>query len=80
MQGVFLRKNVIEIAGRALKTNIRSLAPRVLPWIEQVGKTTSTFLLAPFPLPPMTLQRRVLCSCKISMKSVVWKQELLVSL
>lgn len=36
VQGVFLRKNVIEIAGRALKTNIRSLAPRVLPWIEQL--------------------------------------------
>ena len=37
MQGVFLRKNVIEIAGRALNTNIRALAPRVLPWIEQAA-------------------------------------------
>ena len=37
VQGVFLRKNVIEIAARALKTNIRCLAPKVLPWLELVS-------------------------------------------
>lgn len=35
-QGVFLRKNVIEVAGRALRTNITHLAPRILPWMELV--------------------------------------------
>lgn len=33
-QGVFLRKNVIQVAGRALKANITALAPRVLPYAE----------------------------------------------
>lgn len=36
VQGVFLRKNVIEVAGRALSHNIRELAPRVLPYMELV--------------------------------------------
>lgn len=36
LKGVFLRKNVIEVAGRALKTNITALAPRVLPWSQLV--------------------------------------------
>ena len=36
-QGVFLRKNVIEVAGRALKTNITALAPRILPYSELVN-------------------------------------------
>ena len=37
VQGVFLKKNVIEIAGRALKTNIIALAPKVLPWSQLVS-------------------------------------------
>ena len=36
-QGVFLRKNVIEVAGRALRHNITALAPRILPYSELVG-------------------------------------------
>ena len=32
--GVFLRKNVVAVAGRALKANITSLGPKVLPWGE----------------------------------------------
>ena len=32
--GVFLRKNVIETAGAALRANLTRLAPRVLPWSE----------------------------------------------
>ena len=38
LKGVFLRKNVIEVAGRALKTNITALAPRVLPWSQLVSQ------------------------------------------
>ena len=37
IQGVFLRKNVIEVAGRSLKINISALAPRVLPIMELVS-------------------------------------------
>ena len=40
--GVFLRKNVIEVAGRALKTNLRALAPRVLPYSELVNARLQT--------------------------------------
>ena len=40
IQGVFLRKNVIEVAGRALNTNIRRLAPKILPWTELVSSWT----------------------------------------
>ena len=36
LQGVFLKKNVIQVAGRALNLNIRELAPQVLPWLELV--------------------------------------------
>ena len=36
VQGVFLKKNVIEVAGRSLKMNISALAPRVLPIMELV--------------------------------------------
>lgn len=32
--GVFLRKNVIETAGAALRANLTRIAPRVLPWTE----------------------------------------------
>ena len=34
IMGVFLRKNVVEVAGRALKANITALGPRVLPVTE----------------------------------------------
>lgn len=47
LKGVFLRKNVIEVAGRALKTNITALAPRVLPWsqlVRQLASSTPGFL------------------------------------
>jgi 3-ketoacyl-CoA synthase len=36
VMGVFLRKNVVAVAGRALKANITRLAPLVLPWSELV--------------------------------------------
>jgi len=36
VMGVFLRKNVVAVAGRALKANITRLAPMVLPWSELV--------------------------------------------
>ena len=34
--GVFLRRNVVRVAGRAMAKNIRTLAPLVLPYSEQV--------------------------------------------
>jgi FAE1/Type III polyketide synthase-like protein len=34
--GVFLRKTVIAVAGKALKKNIRQLGPKVLPLGELV--------------------------------------------
>lgn len=37
-RGVFLRKNVVEVAGRALKRHISALAPRVLPYSELVRR------------------------------------------
>ena len=36
IQGVFLKKNVIEVSGRALALNLKTLVPRVLPWLELV--------------------------------------------
>ena len=36
-QGVFLRKNVIAVAGRSLKANLTSLGMRVLPFSELVS-------------------------------------------
>jgi 3-ketoacyl-CoA synthase len=36
IMGVFLRKNVVEVAGRSLKENVTRLAPRVLPWSELI--------------------------------------------
>ena len=36
-QGVFLRKNVIAVAGRSLKANLTSLGMRVLPYSELVS-------------------------------------------
>lgn len=48
VKGVFLRKNVIEVAGRALKTNITALAPRVLPWSQLVRLKTLHFFPKPF--------------------------------
>ena len=36
LPGVFLRKNVIEVAGLTLRENLKALAPRVLPFSELV--------------------------------------------
>ena len=36
--GVFLRKNVIEVSGIALRANLSQLAPRVLPFYELVSR------------------------------------------
>ena len=36
VMGVFLRKNVVEVAGKALKENITALGPRVLPITELI--------------------------------------------
>lgn len=44
--GVFLRKTVIATAGKALKRNLRDLAPKVLPWTELVRPSRQSF--APF--------------------------------
>ena len=46
-QGVFLRKNVIAVAGRALKTNITSLAPRVFPIYELVCTSNMHAIFSP---------------------------------
>lgn len=35
--GILMQKHVVEVAGRALKTNIAALAPRVLPYTELVS-------------------------------------------
>ena len=53
-QGVFLRKNVIEVAGRALKANISALAPSVLSYSELVGALptyATEVLTSPEPCP-----------------------------
>ena len=42
IQGVFLRRNVVNVAGRALKVNLQRLGPLVLPITEMVRR----------PLPP----------------------------
>ncbi len=36
IQGVFLRRNVVNVAGRALKVNLQRLGPLVLPITEMV--------------------------------------------
>ena len=36
LQGVFLRRNVVNVAGRALKVNLQRLGPLVLPVTEMV--------------------------------------------
>lgn len=59
-QGVFLRKNVIEIAGRALKTNIRCLAPKVLPWVELVSSLQLLYLMHMQRLRPSYTQNIVI--------------------
>ena len=38
--GVFLRRNVVAVAGRAMAKNLRKIGPLVLPWIEQVATFT----------------------------------------
>jgi 3-ketoacyl-CoA synthase len=43
-EGVFLRKTVIATAGRALKKNLTTLAPYVLPWSELVSAESSGVL------------------------------------
>ena len=37
IQGVFLRRNVVNVAGRALKVNLQRLGPLVLPITEMVS-------------------------------------------
>jgi hypothetical protein len=39
VQGVFLRRNVVNVAGRALKVNLQRLGPLVLPVTEMVRLT-----------------------------------------
>ena len=34
--GVFLKRTVIAVAGRAIAKNLRAMGPKVLPWTEQV--------------------------------------------
>ena len=36
MQGIRLGKDLLEVAGHALRANLTCLAPRVLPWAEQL--------------------------------------------
>jgi hypothetical protein len=45
-QGVFLRRNVVNVAGRALKVNLQRLGPLVLPITEMV-RAPSQLLLPP---------------------------------
>lgn len=40
IQGVFLRRNVVNVAGRALKVNLQRLGPLVLPITEMVSSST----------------------------------------
>ena len=44
VQGVFLKKNVIQVAGRSLKMNISTLAPRVLPVMELVNTSPHSLI------------------------------------
>jgi 3-ketoacyl-CoA synthase len=41
VKGVFLRRNVVNVAGRALKYNLTRLGPLVLPYSELVGHIDS---------------------------------------
>ena len=36
LQGIRLGKDLMEVAGHALRANLTCLAPRVLPWAEQL--------------------------------------------
>ena len=47
IQGVFLRRNVVNVAGRALKVNLQRLGPLVLPITEMVRHPLAS---ATFPL------------------------------
>ena len=44
IQGVFLKKNVIEVSGRALALNLKTLVPRVLPWLELVSPLMTAWI------------------------------------
>ena len=41
--GVFLSKDLMNIAGRSLKANITTLGPLVLPWTEQARFLANSF-------------------------------------
>ena len=40
IKGVFLRRNVVNVAGRALKVNLQRLGPLVLPISEMVRSSS----------------------------------------
>ena len=41
--GVYLSKELMNIAGRSLKANITTLSPLVLPWSEQMAYAANMF-------------------------------------
>lgn len=47
IKGVFLRRNVVSVAGRALKVNLQRLGPLVLPISEMVRAQPHHFPLQP---------------------------------
>lgn len=44
LQGIRLGKDLMEVAGHALRANMTCLAPRVLPWAEQLRYLHNLFL------------------------------------
>lgn len=51
IKGVFLRRNVVSVAGRALKVNLQRLGPLTLPITEMV-RPPLVFLGVPLPVHP----------------------------
>ena len=42
--GVFLKRNVVAVAGRAMAKNIRALGPMVLPYLEMVSNQYDVYI------------------------------------
>jgi hypothetical protein len=52
IKGVFLRRNVVSVAGRALKVNLQRLGPLTLPITEMVRRAPPSQVLLPPSSPP----------------------------
>ncbi|MES1920649.1 3-ketoacyl-CoA synthase 11 [Bonamia ostreae] len=63
--GVRLNKNILKVAGKALKTNITVLAPLTLPWLEQAKYILNAFARA-------LLERKVLKNANAQVRRVFY--------